>query len=133
MSSSTCAHASLASLEVLFKALADQTRLRILALLARGEVCVCDIHETLRIPQPRASRHLAYLRKAGLVSDRKDGLWVHYRLAPLDDPLLKTLLDGVLHCMGHVPGVTTARRQPPPTLACCGVTTRHDALPEPHD
>ena len=132
MPPSTCAPTSLASLEVLFKALADQTRLRILALLARGEICVCDIHETLRIPQPRASRHLAYLRKAGLVCDRKDGLWVHYRLASLDDPLLKTLLDGVLHCMGHVPGVATARLQPPPMLACCG-GARKAALPEPHN
>jgi ArsR family transcriptional regulator len=130
MPPSTGAHTSLASLEVLFKALADQTRLRILALLARGEICVCDIHETLRIPQPRASRHLAYLRKAGLVCDRKDGLWVHYRLAPQDDALLKTLLDGVLHCMGHVPGVTTARLQPSPMLGCCGIMPKA-ALSDP--
>ena len=59
--------ARLGTLEQLFKAMADQTRLRILALLAGGEVCVCDIHETLGIPQPRASRHLAYLRRTGLV------------------------------------------------------------------
>jgi ArsR family transcriptional regulator, arsenate/arsenite/antimonite-responsive transcriptional repressor len=124
MPTSTRAQTSLGDLETLFKAMADQTRLRILALLARGEVCVCDIHETLHIPQPRASRHLAYLRKAGLVEDRKDGLWVHYRLASLDDPLMKTLLDGVLHCLGHVPGLATARPQPPPQLACCGVTLR---------
>ena len=132
MPASISGHTSLVSLEVLFKALADQTRLRILALLARGEICVCDIHGTLRIPQPRASRHLAYLRKAGLVCDRKDGLWVHYRLAPLDDPLQKALLDGVLHCMGHVPGVTTARLQPSPMLACCG-GARSSPLPDPHN
>src|SRR5215213_4137307 len=72
--------ARLGTLEQLFKAMADQTRLRILALLAGGEVCVCDIHETLGIPQPRASRHLAYLRRTGLVLDRKEGLWVYYRL-----------------------------------------------------
>ena len=65
----------------LFKALADATRLRILGLLLTGEVCVCHIHESLKIPQPKASRHLAYLRRAGLVETRREGLWIHYRLA----------------------------------------------------
>ena len=65
----------LTALETLFKALADDTRLRILALLQAGEICVCDIHGTLGLPQPTVSRHLAYLRKAGLVQGRKDGLW----------------------------------------------------------
>ena len=71
----------LSELDRLFKALADPTRLRILGLLLTGEVCVCHIHESLRIPQPKASRHLAYLRRAGLVDTRRDGLWIHYRLA----------------------------------------------------
>ena len=75
----------LLKMETLFKALADATRLRILGLLLTGEVCVCDIHESLKIPQPKASRHLAYLRRSGLVETRRDGLWVHYRLAPLDE------------------------------------------------
>ena len=112
--------ARLGKMEQLFKALADQTRLRILALLAGGEVCVCDIHETLGIPQPRASRHLAYLRHAGLVVDRKDGLWVHYRLANPEDPVLKTLLSSVVHCLGHVPGVTHKAKDEQPALPCCG-------------
>ena len=73
-------------MEGLFKALADATRLRILGLLLTGEVCVCDIHESLKIPQPKASRHLAYLRRSGLVETRREGLWVHYRLGKLDDP-----------------------------------------------
>lgn len=107
-------------MEALFKAMADQTRLRILALLAGGEVCVCDIHETLGIPQPRASRHLAYLRRAGLVLDRKDGLWVYYSLADPDDPVLKTLLSNTVHCLCHVPGVTHKARDAQPGLACCG-------------
>ena len=55
----------MSEMETLFKALADATRLRILGLLLTGEVCVCDIHESLKIPQPKASRHLAYLRRAG--------------------------------------------------------------------
>ena len=71
----------LTEMETLFKALADATRLRILGLLLTGEVCVCDIHESLKIPQPKASRHLAYLRRSGLVDTRRDGLWIHYRLA----------------------------------------------------
>jgi ArsR family transcriptional regulator len=86
----------LSALEGLFKALGDRTRLRILALLARGEVCVCDIHGSLQIPQPTASRHLAYLRRAGLVATRKRGLWVHYRLADLDDPVARALVEGAI-------------------------------------
>ena len=113
----------LASLETVFKALADQTRLRILALLAGGEVCVCDIHETLGISQPKASRHLAYLRRAGLVADRKAGLWVHYRLAEPGDPVVETILAGALHCLGHVPGVKTVEPAAPrkrlPVFSCC--------------
>jgi len=112
--------ARLAKMEQLFKAMADQTRLRILALLAGGEVCVCDIHGTLGIPQPRASRHLAYLRRAGLVVDRKEGLWVHYSLANPDDVVLKTLLSGAVHCLGHVPGVTHKAKDAQPGLPCCG-------------
>src|SRR5215217_2853625 len=76
----------LAEMEGVFKALADTTRLRILGLLLAGEVCVCDIHESLKIPQPKASRHLAYLRRAGLVHTRREGLWIHYRLGTVSDP-----------------------------------------------
>jgi ArsR family transcriptional regulator, arsenate/arsenite/antimonite-responsive transcriptional repressor len=117
--------ARLATMEQLFKAMADQTRLRILALLAGGEVCVCDIHDTLGIPQPRASRHLAYLRRAGLVVDRKDGLWVHYSLADPEDPVLKTLLAGAVHCLGHVPGVTHKARDEQPAMLCCSGSSSH--------
>jgi ArsR family transcriptional regulator len=69
------------SLAGVFAALADPTRLRIIGLLVAGEVCVCDLHDTLKISQPKASRHLAYLRRAGVVVGEKRGLWVHYRLA----------------------------------------------------
>ena len=92
----------LVSLEHTFKALADQTRLRILGLLGAGEICVCDIHGSLGLPQPTVSRHLAYLRKSGLVATRKDGLWVHYRLAPLPDPVMQALIDAVTHAIGHL-------------------------------
>ena len=89
-------------LENTFKALADQTRLRILGLLRAGEICVCDIHGSLGLPQPTVSRHLAYLRRAGLVATRKEGLWVHYSLAELPDPVMQALLDAVTHAIGHV-------------------------------
>ena len=101
----------LSSLEVLFKALADRTRLRILALLQAGEICVCDIHGSLDLPQPTVSRHLAYLRRTGLVQGRKDGLWVHYRLAPLPDPVMQTVVDAVNHALGHVESGEKDRRR----------------------
>lgn len=89
-------------LEALFRALADETRLRILGLLLAGEVCVCDIHESLRIPQPKASRHLAYLRRAGLVDTRRQGLWIHYRLAEPSDPVVAAITGPVRHALTHV-------------------------------
>jgi ArsR family transcriptional regulator, arsenate/arsenite/antimonite-responsive transcriptional repressor len=92
----------LLKLEHLFRALADPTRLRIIGLLAGGEICVCHIHETLRIPQPKASRHLAYLRRAGLVDARREGLWVHYRLAQPADPTVRTVLNATVHTLTHV-------------------------------
>lgn len=67
----------------LFKALADETRLEMLALLVqRHELCVCRFEEALDITQSKASRHLRYLLNAGLLADRRDGVWVHYRIAP---------------------------------------------------
>jgi ArsR family transcriptional regulator, arsenate/arsenite/antimonite-responsive transcriptional repressor len=65
----------------LFKALSDETRLRILALLSGGELCVCDLMAVLELPQSTVSRHLAYLRNAGLVEDRRQGVWMYYQLA----------------------------------------------------
>ena len=67
----------------LFKALSDPTRLRCLLLLSnRNELCVCELTEVLQLPQPKVSHHLATLRKSGVVSDRKEGLWVYYRINP---------------------------------------------------
>jgi ArsR family transcriptional regulator len=66
-----------------FSALADPTRRRILAQLhASGERCVCVLYETLDLPQPKVSRHLGVLRAAGMVTTRREGLWVHYRIHP---------------------------------------------------
>src|SRR6187399_3382374 len=94
--------ARLATMERLFQALGDVTRLRILGLLTTGEVCVCHIHESLKISQPKASRHLAYLRRAGLVATRREGLWVHYRLATLPDAVLEVVRSTVAHALTHL-------------------------------
>jgi ArsR family transcriptional regulator len=84
-----------------YAALADPTRLRMLALLGDGEVCVCHLHASLDVPQPTASRHLAYLRKAGLVAARRDGIWMHYRLTPLDNPVVAQVVKAALHALTH--------------------------------
>lgn len=69
----------------LFKALGDPTRLRIVALLSHGELCVCHLEEALGQSQPKISRHLAVLRSAGVVDARREGSWIHYGLAPQAD------------------------------------------------
>jgi ArsR family transcriptional regulator len=69
----------------LFKALGDETRLRIVALLSHGELCVCHLETALALSQPKVSRHLAILRAAGVVADRRDRSWVYYRLLPQTD------------------------------------------------
>jgi ArsR family transcriptional regulator len=109
----------LIELEALFKALGDETRLRILGLLLTGEVCVCDIHESLRIPQPKASRHLAYLRKTGLVDTRRDGLWIHYRLGKLDDPVVAAIGEAVRHALTHIDTVRRDAERLQKRTGCC--------------
>jgi ArsR family transcriptional regulator, arsenate/arsenite/antimonite-responsive transcriptional repressor len=109
----------LSEMERLFKALADATRLRILGLLLTGEVCVCDIHESLRIPQSKASRHLAYLRKSGLVATRREGLWVHYRLGKLADPVLAAIAGAVGHALTHADRVHRDAERLQKRTGCC--------------
>jgi ArsR family transcriptional regulator, arsenate/arsenite/antimonite-responsive transcriptional repressor len=113
-------------MELLFKALADATRLRILALLLTGEVCVCDIHESLKIPQPKASRHLAYLREAGLVETRRQGLWVHYRLSSVADAVLAAVMAAVEHALTHVPAVQQDVARLQKRTGCCLPATSDD-------
>lgn len=107
------------TLERLFQALGDATRLRILALLSTGEVCVCHIHETLRVSQPKASRHLAYLRRAGLVETRRQGLWVYYRLADARDPVEGTIRQAVAHALGHLEAVRRDAHRLQKKTGCC--------------
>lgn len=88
-------HTQQLDIDTIFRALSDRTRLRILNLLRGGELCVCDLVAVLDVPQPTASRHLAYLRKAGLVLARKEGLWHYYRLTPAQSKFHKKLLECV--------------------------------------
>ena len=109
----------LAEMETVFRALADQTRLRILGLLLTGEVCVCHIHDSLRISQPKASRHLAYLRQAGLVATRREGLWVHYRMATLPDAVLEVVRSTVAHALTHLDIVRKDVQRLRKNTGCC--------------
>lgn len=120
----------LLEMEGLFKALADVTRLRILGLLLTGEVCVCHIHESLRIAQPKASRHLAYLRRSGLVATRREGLWIHYRIATLPDPVLKTIGAAVQHGLTHMKAVRRDVERLRRKTGCC-LPARSDELRPP--
>lgn len=91
------------STDLMFRAFSDQTRLRILHVLLGGELCVGDMVEILRAPQPRISRHLAYLRKANLVVVRKSGPWSHYSLASATTPFHQKLLECLENCFSEVP------------------------------
>jgi ArsR family transcriptional regulator len=82
--------------ELFFRALADRTRLRLLNLLRTEEVCVCFFVETLKTNQPKISRHLAYLRRAGIVGVRREGPWVHYRVVEPADPDAARVLKDVM-------------------------------------
>ena len=84
--------------DVMFKAFADRTRLRILHLLRGGELCVCELVRVLDVPQPKVSRHLAYLRKAGLVKARREGTFVYYTAA---DTHVRALLAEALSHADH--------------------------------
>ena len=87
----------------MFRAFSDRTRLRILNLLRGGETCVCDLVDVLGASQPKVSRHLAYLRRAGLVVGRKDGLWMHYSLTDPRSEFHKSLLNCLACCFQSVP------------------------------
>jgi len=110
---------TLVRMETVLKALADRTRLRIVGLLLTGEICVCHIHGSLRISQPKASRHLAYLRRAGLVETRREGLWVYYRMAALPDAVLETVHQTVRHTLRHFDVVQKDLARLQRATGCC--------------
>ncbi|WP_406693845.1 metalloregulator ArsR/SmtB family transcription factor [Singulisphaera sp. Ch08] len=114
---------TLASASGLFKAFADPVRLRLLNLLSEDrEVCVCHLHEALGLPQPTVSRHLAYLRKHGLVVGRKEGLWVHYRLAKPKSGLHRTLVGSLETCRHELDVLQDDRNRLIRAVSCCDGT-----------
>jgi len=90
-------------LALLFRALADRTRLRLLNLIADKEICVCYFVEILKISQPKISRHLAYLRRAGIVAARRQGRWMHYRLVAPRDAVASAILKETLAHLRQTP------------------------------
>ena len=100
---------SVKTVNLMFRAFSDHTRLRILNLLSQGELCVCDITAILDQSQPKVSRHLAYLRRSGLVQARREGLWMHYHLAPASGAFHKNLLNCLDCCFTDVPELSRDR------------------------
>lgn len=88
------------SLTKLFRALGDETRLRIVALLAHGELCVCHLERALDLSQPNVSRQLGVLRAAGIVDARRDGPWMYYSLAPQEHQSVQAILDRLVALFG---------------------------------
>lgn len=104
-------------LDALFKGFADPTRIRILNVLASGELCVCDIVALLRLPQPTVSRHLAYLRRAGLVEARPELKFTYYRLAEPRDAVHRNLISCVRTCFRGIASLDRERAAADSTVA----------------
>ena len=100
-----------------FAALADENRLRLLYLMRHGEICVCYLQGVLQTNQPKISRHLAYLKRAGLVEARRDGKWMHYRLKKLETGQEKILSETLLCLEKDAPVKKAAQRLK--QIQCC--------------
>jgi ArsR family transcriptional regulator len=107
--------------DLLFRALADRTRLRLLNLIADKEICVCYFVEILRMSQPKISRHLAYLRRAGIVAARRQGRWMHYRLLEPNDAVASAILRETLTHLKQLPDMQADLAKL--DTRCCGVET----------
>jgi ArsR family transcriptional regulator, arsenate/arsenite/antimonite-responsive transcriptional repressor len=97
------------SIALLFRALADRTRLRLINLMGEDEVCVCFFVEVLKTNQPKISRHLAYLRRAGVVSARREGKWIHYRIVEPADPHAANIFREVRAWLANEPAMQNDR------------------------
>jgi ArsR family transcriptional regulator, arsenate/arsenite/antimonite-responsive transcriptional repressor len=104
-------------MEWFFQALGDRTRLRLLNLIGDDEICVCFFVESLGTNQPKVSRHLAYLRKAGVVTARREGKWMHYRIVQPSDPYAARILDETRAWMAEDPEMQKDRVRL--LRACC--------------
>jgi len=107
-----------APLDLLFRALADPTRLRLINLMADQEICVCYFIDVIGAPQPKISRHLAYLRRAEIVSARREGKWMHYRLTVPEDSHAAAILKTTIQALGEDKDMKRDRERL--TRACCG-------------
>ena len=87
----------------MFKALSEATRIRIVALLTQGELCVCDLMAVLELPQSKVSRHLSYLRNTGWVEGRRQGVWTYYRLAEGDSNPYRELIPLLVNYLVKLP------------------------------
>ncbi|MFL6437032.1 MAG: ArsR/SmtB family transcription factor [Terriglobales bacterium] len=105
-------------LDQLFRALADPTRLRLVNLMSEQEICVCYFTEVIGAPQPKISRHLAYLRRAGLVAARRQGKWMHYRLTVPNDAHAASILKSALTALKENNEMQRDRERL--NRACCG-------------
>jgi ArsR family transcriptional regulator, arsenate/arsenite/antimonite-responsive transcriptional repressor len=112
-------------MELLFRALADPTRLRLLNLMGDDEICVCYLVEALNLSQPKISRHLAYLRRAGVVVTRREGKWMHYRVVTPDNPHAAVIFREIRAWLANDKGMRSDRQRlvgmccspkPPPQL-----------------
>lgn len=97
--------------ELFFAALADRTRLRLLNLMRNGEVCVCFFAETLGTNDPKVSRHLSYLKRASLVSGRRDGKWVHYRITKPEDKAVAEVFEATMKMLATDPEMIADLKQ----------------------
>jgi ArsR family transcriptional regulator len=98
-------------MELLFRALADPTRLRLLNLMGDGEICVCYLVEALNLSQPKISRHLAYLRRAGVVVTRREGKWMHYRVVTPDNPHAAVIFREIRAWLANDKGMRSDRQR----------------------
>jgi len=100
-----------AAVDRMFKAFSDPLRLRILHLLRGGELCVCDLVEIMKVPQPTASRHVGYLRRAGLITGRREKYWTFYALGPGRTAFHKKLLECLDTCFVDVPALAVDQKR----------------------
>jgi ArsR family transcriptional regulator, arsenate/arsenite/antimonite-responsive transcriptional repressor len=106
-------------IEILFKALADRTRLRLISLIGDSEVCVCFFVAILKSSQPKISRHLAYMRRAGIVAARREGKWMHYRLAEPPDEHAARIFREVRAALAEHPELQKDRQRL--LQVCCAI------------
>lgn len=102
---------SISELSTIYKALSDETRLRLLHLLSYGELCVCDLTAVLGMPQSTVSRHLAYLKNAGLVRDRRETVWMYYSLTEPRGRVHASQIECLRNCFREVPLLREDRKR----------------------